>query len=256
MKAAVTVSVLLIAFAAHAQDSWRGLRVAPEERCSDYRSGDYWYPQSLEGELTALYGGVYSPYTGEWFDSAADTDIEHIVARTEAHDSGLCAASAESRQAFARDLLNLTLADPGTNRDRKGAKDAAEWLPELNRCWFANRIVAVRQKYDLNIDEAERDELEKILSECESPDLLIHPPGVGPLTGIYIGANTGEGLLLVQDHFGEIVAITLYFEAGPNNEIVPTTWRVDFPQMDEPPAGYDRYFPDAEIARLPETFAE
>lgn len=74
-----------------------------------------------------------------------------------AHDSGLCAASSETRKAFARDLLNLTLADPGTNRDRKSAKDAADWLPELNRCWFANRVVAVRQKYGLTVDAQERD---------------------------------------------------------------------------------------------------
>ena len=48
--------------------------------------------------------------------STRDTDIEHIVARSEAHDSGLCAASAAVKAAFARDLLNLTLASPRLNR--------------------------------------------------------------------------------------------------------------------------------------------
>lgn len=137
---------LALPLAAPAQETWRGLRVAPEDRCSDYRSNYYSYPQSVEDDLTALYGGAYSPYTGEWFDSDTKTDIEHILGRPEAHDSGLCAASSETRKAFARDLLNLTLVDPGTNRDWKSAKEAADWLPELNRCWFANRVVAVRQK--------------------------------------------------------------------------------------------------------------
>lgn len=102
---------LALAFplAAPAQETWRGLRVAPEDRCSEYRSSNYSYPQSVEDDLTALYGGVYSPYTGEWFDSDTRTDIEHIIGRSEAHDSGLCAASSETRKAFARDLLNLTL---------------------------------------------------------------------------------------------------------------------------------------------------
>ena len=56
-------------------------------------------------------GIVYGPYTGTWFDSTSETDIEHIVARSEAHDSGLCAADEATRRRFASDLLNLTLAE-------------------------------------------------------------------------------------------------------------------------------------------------
>ena len=87
---------------------------------------------------------MYGPYTGRWFASPRDTDIEHIVARSEAHDSGLCAADAARRRRFASDLLNLTLASPAVNRTQKNDKDAAEWLPALNQCWFADRVVAVR----------------------------------------------------------------------------------------------------------------
>lgn len=138
------------------------------------------------------------------------------------------AVSSETRQAFARDLLNLTLVDPGTNRDRKSAKDAADWLPELNRCWFANRVVAVRQKYGLTVDAQERDALEAVLSDCESADLLIYAPQAGPLSGIYTVPGGSEALLIVQDHFGETVTITLRFEAGPDGQITPATWIADF----------------------------
>ena len=41
-----------------------------------------------------------------------ETDIEHIVATSEAHDSGLCAADRATRKQFAQDLRNLTLAPP------------------------------------------------------------------------------------------------------------------------------------------------
>ena len=34
-------------------------------------------------------GAVYGPYTGRCFGSTRDTDKEHIVATSEAHDSGL-----------------------------------------------------------------------------------------------------------------------------------------------------------------------
>ena len=72
---------------------WRGLAVAPEDRCSDYDADDYHYSPSVEPRIVEAQGGIYGPYTGTWFDSIKDTDIEHIVARSEAHDSGLCAAS-------------------------------------------------------------------------------------------------------------------------------------------------------------------
>ena len=71
---------------------WRGLVVAPEQRCSAYNADDYRYPQSVEDQIVTELGGVYGPYTGRWFASQFETDIEHMVARSEAHDSGLCTA--------------------------------------------------------------------------------------------------------------------------------------------------------------------
>ena len=120
----------------HAQTSWRGLVVAPEQRCSPYDADDYRYPQSVEDRIVAELGGVYGPYTGRWFASTSDTDIEHMIARSEAHDSGLCAADLATRRRFATDLLNLTLAGPRVNRYEKVDRDAAEWQPAQNRCWF------------------------------------------------------------------------------------------------------------------------
>ena len=67
-----------------------------------------------------------------------DRDIEHIVARSEAHDSGLCGRDGNTKRAFARDLLNLTLASPSVNRHQKVDKDLAQWLPALNQCWYVN----------------------------------------------------------------------------------------------------------------------
>jgi hypothetical protein len=101
-------------------ETWRGLVVAPEHRCSTYRAGDYSYPQSVEQSIVAEIGKVYGPYTVCCFTSTRETDIEHIVARSEAHDSGLSASDAETRRSFARDLLDLTLAGPQLNRYRKG----------------------------------------------------------------------------------------------------------------------------------------
>lgn len=148
--------------------SWRGLQVEEEERCSVYDADDYPYPQSVEHDIVRGLGTVVSPYTCETFASTTDTDIEHIVARSEAHDSGLCAADPETRARFGRDLMNLTLASPALNRYEKSDRDAASWLPERNRCWFAQTVVNVRRAYGLTIDPDEALALESVLSSCSS----------------------------------------------------------------------------------------
>ena len=166
----------------HAQSSWRGLVVAPEQRCSPYDADDYRYPQSVEDRIVDELGGVYGPYTGRWFGSTSDTDIEHMVARSEAHDSGLCAADLATRRRFATDLLNLTLAGPQVNRYDKVDRDAAEWLPAQNRCWFAARVIAVRERYGLTIDRREADALDQVLAGCTSTELITFARGEVPAT--------------------------------------------------------------------------
>ncbi len=154
-------------------NTWRSLIIAPESRCSPYDPDDYRYPQSVEDRITAQLGGVYGPYTGRWFATQRETDIEHIVARSEAHDSGLCAVDNETRRRFASDLLNLTLASPSVNRNQKSDRDAAEWLPDQNQCWFVDRVVAVRQKYRLTIDRREADAIDAVLGSCESTAMIV-----------------------------------------------------------------------------------
>ena len=148
-------------------ETWRGLVVAPECRCSPYDRDDYPYPQSVE-PLIAERDGMTSKYSGTTFRSLKESDIEHVVSLSEAHDSGLCAASAAVRRQFARDLDNLALAAPRLNRHQKRGFDAAEWLPPLNRCWYAKTIIAVRQEYRLTIDLREAVALEAVLATCGS----------------------------------------------------------------------------------------
>ncbi len=166
---------------AEEREFWRGLEVTPEHRCSPYNRGDYPYPRSIEHRIVAAMGHrIYGPYTGRTFHSTRQTDIDHIVAISEAHDSGLCAAGAGARARFSEDLLNLTLASPEVNRCGPGGKcghDAARWLPQLNRCWFAARVVSVKRKYRLTVDRAEARTLERVLSNCTSTDMVFMDNG-------------------------------------------------------------------------------
>ena len=73
------------------------------------------------------------------FHSLQETDIEHIVARSEAHDGGLCRADRETRR---------------------------NWMPERNRCWFARQVVKVKRKYELTVDWREMQAPEGVLGGC------------------------------------------------------------------------------------------
>lgn len=109
---------------------------------------------------------------GEVFGSKQETDIEHIVELSEAHDSRLCAASSEVKRKFASDPFNLTLASLEVNRHEKGGKGEGEWLPAENRCWYMHRVVDVKREYGLTVDSLESAVIDAALVTCESPDML------------------------------------------------------------------------------------
>jgi hypothetical protein len=65
----------------------------------------------------------------------------------------------------------LTLAGPAVNRNQKGAKDAADWLPARNSYWFAATVIEVRLRYGLTIDQREADALDQLFASCTSTEL-------------------------------------------------------------------------------------
>ena len=111
--------------------------------------------------------GWIAPYNCRTVASAQDVDIEHIVAWAEARRSGLSCGRASE---FMNDPLNITVAYPRTNRHQKSDKDAAQWLPAHNRCWFAARVVTVKRKYGLETDAAEQAALDRVLASCSAAD--------------------------------------------------------------------------------------
>ena len=205
--ARLSLACLLLAWSNAAAETWRGIVVAPEFRCSPYDRDDYRYPQSVEAEIVRGIGEIYGPYTGRCFSSTRDTDIEHIVATSEAHDSGLCTADLDTRRRFATDLLNLTLAAPDVYRGQKSGRDAAEWMPRENACWFAGRIVEVRRKYNLSINRAEAEALERVLANCDSTEMVVRSCDLGAEPGVPQGddsepASSGTNALELWDDNG------------------------------------------------------
>ena len=159
---------------------------------------------SIAEALAARPGrGVPAVHDGRWFGSKRETDIEHIVARSEAHDSGLCRADAATRRRFSEDLRNLPLAAPGVNRHQKRDHDAAGWLPPMNACWFAARVIDVKRAYGLTVDRRERDALARTLAGCEDTEIDIIAPGAdAEIAAPTPPRATGTGALALYDDNG------------------------------------------------------
>ena len=75
------------------------------------------------------------------------------------------------------------------NRNQKRDHDAAGWLPPMNRCWFAARVINVKRAYGLTVDRRERDALARALAGCE--DTHIDMTLRGTVTAASSPANRG-----------------------------------------------------------------
>ncbi|WP_419860325.1 hypothetical protein [Candidatus Palauibacter sp.] len=127
------------------------------------------WEDELVAALPQRADSVYAPYSCELFaiteDGRTAADVDHVVAKAEALDSGL---APERDGEFAADTLNLTIAGPVANRSRKNDRDAGGWIPSHNRGWFAAKVVAVKTKYGLSVDQRERAALRVLLTQDAS----------------------------------------------------------------------------------------
>jgi hypothetical protein len=99
--------------------------------------------------------------------SAATVQIDHVVALSNAWQTGAAALSASQRQDLANDPLNLQ-ATAGAVNQAKSDGDAATWLPpnKSYRCTYVARQVAVKSKYRLWVTTAERQAISTVLAGC------------------------------------------------------------------------------------------
>lgn len=125
------------------------------------------------GGCRVLAGQLHDPYTATTVDfvrgngTSQAVQIDHVVALMNAWQSGAQRLSAEKRLELANDPLNLLAVD-GPSNSRKGAADAASWLPpnKAVRCDYVARQVAVKARYELWVTQAEHDAIARVLSTC------------------------------------------------------------------------------------------
>lgn len=84
---------------------------------------------------------------------------------------GSTTAPPEVRQDFANDPLNLLAVDGPANQQKRDS-DAASWVPANKpfRCQYVARQVAVKQKYNLWVTQAEYYAIDRRLSTCTTED--------------------------------------------------------------------------------------
>jgi hypothetical protein len=122
-------------------------------------------------DCKVLTGQLLDPFSDKIisFSSAKSMiDIDHVVALSNAWQTGAAYFDKTKRAAIANDPLNLIAVDAKLNR-QKGDGDAATWLPPLKsyRCDYVARQIAVKAKYGLWVTQPEKGAIIKLLEKCE-----------------------------------------------------------------------------------------
>ena len=125
----------------------------------------------LSGTLRDPYTGATIAFTRGQGTSEA-VQIDHVVALSDAWQTGAQQLDATTRELLATDLGNLLAVDGPTNQS-KGDGDAATWLPPAKgyRCAYVARQVAVKTRYKLWVTAAERDAIARVLASCPAQPL-------------------------------------------------------------------------------------
>ena len=126
------------------------------------------------GEDCVILSGVLTdPYSGETVNflrgvaTSSAIQIDHVVALSNAWQTGAFKLTLAQRTAFANDPSNL-LAVKGRLNSQKGDGDAATWLPPRKgyRCEYVTKQVMVKAKYGLWLTAPEKAAILKILKTC------------------------------------------------------------------------------------------
>ena len=121
-----------------------------------------------------LTGTLIDPYSGIEINfvrgnvTSMEVQIDHVVALSNAWQTGAFKLTLEKRTAFANDPDNL-LAVKGSLNSQKGDGDAATWLPPLKsyRCAYVTKQIVVKARYGLWVTAPEKAAMKNILAKCK-----------------------------------------------------------------------------------------
>ena len=128
----------------------------------------------------SLTGGQWlSAYDGLILTDASQLQIDHVVALAEAWDSGASAWTPDRRMRFANDLDVpwALIAVSGASNQSKSDHDPAEWLPPNpgDLCPFVSAWIAIKVRWQLSVDQLERDALTGLVGDCPGVQMPYEP---------------------------------------------------------------------------------
>ena len=140
--------------------------------------------KKARGRCDVTRGAWLSTYDGVTVKRPGGLDIDHMVALKEGWESGANAWTDEQREAYANDLGDpraLIAVTAATNRS-KGDQDPADWMPDATsyHCTYVADWVAVKIRWSLFADRAEKAALEDIAAGCDNPEITVRLAQAGP----------------------------------------------------------------------------
>lgn len=136
-----------------------------------------------------------SYYDGVVTRSSSTFDIDHLVPLAEAWDSGARRWTAATRQRYANDLgdsRTLVAVSASANRS-KSDQDPAEWMPRLGKCMYVRQWVAVKLRWSLKVNTAEKRALLARASHCADDVISVRRAAIARSTSTSTGGSTGGG---------------------------------------------------------------
>jgi hypothetical protein len=129
-------------------------------------------------DCVVMTGVLMDRYSGETINfvrgnvTSMEVQIDHVVALSNAWQTGAFKLTLIQRTAFANDPMNL-FAVKGRLNSQKGDGDAATWLPPLKsfRCTYVAQQIAVKAKYSLWVTAPEKEAMTRILTACPKQTL-------------------------------------------------------------------------------------
>ena len=124
-------------------------------------------------DCVVLSGVLVDRYSGETINfvrgnvTSMEVQIDHVVALSNAWQTGAFKLTVLQRTALANDPMNL-FAVKGRLNSQKGDGDTATWLPPLKsfRCAYVAQQIAVKAKYSLWVTAPEKEAMVRILTAC------------------------------------------------------------------------------------------
>jgi len=132
----------------------------------------------VDEKCNVTSGTLHDSYTGTIIafsrSDGSAVQIDHVVALSNAWQTGAQLISKEDRTRLANDPLELIAVDGQANQEKLDA-DAASWLPSNKsfRCEYVARQVAIKQKYTLWVTPAEKEAIVGVLNSCPDQGLPV-----------------------------------------------------------------------------------